>query len=277
MPIVDDGGGLSKTVSVEDSFIRGSVLSFPVVEKKLELLYGRLLRLLIQRKGLSSSPLLSYPKVIRVSVRIVDRTLEKIGRRPFRTVSKQKAFNGKQLMEETELSRQESILKSSALPLLTSLLKCGEILELNVTRLNLAVVAFADVNSSSFAADSKANETSSQQSLSTFFNQNHSASTATKSGISSSTQQQKKRKGPLLNDVTVSSKRMKDNKPISRITQPTPKVIKVPSGIDPAVFASLPSDIADEVLKNPTMHKSLFTQKKEKKSIASFFSIKQNK
>ena len=275
MLILDDGGGLSKTVSVEDSFIRGSILRFASVEAKLQLLYARLLRLLAQRRDLAAKPHLSYPKAIRVSVRIVDRSLEKLGRRPFRTISKQSFFNGKQLMEQKDVMKQESLLKVSALPLLTSLLKDGKILELNVTRLNIAVIAFADIDSSLASGEIQSSDTKSQQrSLSTYFTQNNNQASRNNGEKISSPFVNKTKKRQSFSTLTEeSSKRHKEVGGNGHQTNLNEE-LKLPAGIDPSAFASLPPDIASEVLKNPSIQCASFKKNKKKMGIASFFKKK---
>lgn len=274
MPIIDDGGELSKTISVEDSFIRGSIISFETVVEKLHSLYRRLLRLLEQRKQYSSKPLLSFPKAIRVSVRIVDRSLENIGRRPFRTISKQTNFNGKLLMEETDVSQQELMLKSSALPLLSSLLQDGKILQLNVTRLNIAVISFADIGIST--ESDKVSK--SQRNLSTYFAQSNNATMVRVGTTSSSSSSMLKKKRPIsFQTSSEMPKRSKQKLQVSQSSCSSEERIPIPHGIDPSVFASLPLDIANEVLKNPSVHTSLFNMSNKKKKegkmkgIASFF------
>lgn len=274
MPIIDDGGELSKTVSVEDSFIRGSILSFDIVVEKLQSLYGRLLRLLVQRKDFAAKPALAYPRALRVSVRIVDRSLEKIGRRPFRTISKQTTFNGKRLMGEPNQCVQESLLKETALPLLTSLLKDGTILELNVTRLNLAVVAFADIDDTTSAKATKLDDSTNQRSLSSYFSHRNLKQTSniTKATMKSPSPNKRSLESPSPSSssaIKQSFERKKKLKPNS--PQSVSKEMKPPPGIDPTVFASLPSDIANEVLKNPSMQQTNFVKKKKNKGITSFF------
>jgi len=142
LTIVDDGGYLTKTVSVEDSFIRGSLTSFMEVNKNLEILFSRLLRLLDSRIEVSHSPKYAYPRAIRLTARIVDRSVT--DRRPFRNISKQTIFNGRQLMSLKGNDDRVAFLKLCTSPLLQILtdLTFG----LNVTRLNLAALSFADID-----------------------------------------------------------------------------------------------------------------------------------
>lgn len=280
MPIIDDGGDLSKTVSVEDSFIRGSVLSFASTVAKLQLLYGRLLRLLVQRRDIAAKPHLSYPKAMRVSVRIVDRSLEKLGRRPFRTISKQSYFNGKQLMEQTDALEQESTLKTSALLLLNSLLKGSSILDLNVTRLNIAVIAFADIDSSLSSRETKSlsveTSSSQQKSLSTYFAQNNNQTlrSTTERNLSPVATKKKRQCFPS-SQKEPSLKRLKQQSG-NEFQANLNEKLKVPPGIDPSALASLPSDIVDEVLKNPSLQHATFKENKKEKMgiITSYFKKK---
>ena len=88
--IIDDNGELAKTVSVEDSFVRGSITTKDQILSKLEHLYTRLLRLLKERRDESLSQEHSFPRGIRLSLRIVEDKLSvQHKRRPFKTHSKQ--------------------------------------------------------------------------------------------------------------------------------------------------------------------------------------------
>eukprot|EP00979_Chaetoceros_neogracilis_P012978 scaffold3588_cov244-Chaetoceros_neogracile.AAC.2 len=141
LAIIDDGGGINKTVSVEDSFIRGSLTSMDGVLQNLSKLFVRILRLLDKRKKSSQSPHDAYPRVLRLTARIVDRSVT--SRRPFRNISKQVSFNGKALMESQDGDERVNILKNHAIPLLHILKEVTD--GLNVTRLNLATASFADI------------------------------------------------------------------------------------------------------------------------------------
>ena len=140
--IVDDEGGLSKTVSVEDSFRRGTVKMVEGVWAALDMLCLRLPSLIRDRAAWSSNPKLAYPTNIRLTVRLVDTKISH-RRRPFATTSKQCKINGRLLLEANEDSKQSMLLKEWAAPLLKDLIVSTGI---DLTRMNLAVTNFVDLD-----------------------------------------------------------------------------------------------------------------------------------
>jgi hypothetical protein len=145
--VVDDQGGLPKTVSVENSFRRGSVQTLQAVWSALEELLVRLPRLLRDRKSWSDCPDNAFPVTIRLTVRLVDSNLQDKKRtsRPFVTRSKQKPLDGKDLFILTDLLKQADFLKQSISPLVSQLMVNAGGTNFNVTRLNLAVTNFQDI------------------------------------------------------------------------------------------------------------------------------------
>ena len=81
--VVDDQGGLPKTVSCENSFRRGTLCSMKGVWVALGQLFDRLPRLLKDRTSWSKRPDSAYPLTIRLTVRVVDECLRSAKRRPF--------------------------------------------------------------------------------------------------------------------------------------------------------------------------------------------------
>jgi hypothetical protein len=140
--IVDDEGGLSKTVSVEDSFRRGTVQEAEGVWAALDMLCLRLPSLIRDRAAWSPNPKLAYPTNIRLTVRLVDAKLSHL-RRPFATTSKQCKINGRLLLDTNEDSSQSMLLKAWATPLLKNLIVSTGI---DLTRMNLAVTNFVDLD-----------------------------------------------------------------------------------------------------------------------------------
>lgn len=162
--VVDDQGGLPKTVSVENSFKRGSVLTQERVCQAMEDLYTRLPRLLHERAGWSTStsskstastslplslslkpPPQDYPTTIRLTARVVvkDPSLQSsptgsTRRRPFVTHSKQVAFDGQAFMNES--SQPATFLRRCVKPLLRELVFKST--DMDVTRLNIALTNF---------------------------------------------------------------------------------------------------------------------------------------
>mmetsp|Transcript_9068 Transcript_9068/g.13242 ORF Transcript_9068/g.13242 Transcript_9068/m.13242 type:complete len:329 (-) Transcript_9068:256-1242(-) len=151
MVVNDDGGGLLKTLSVENSFMRGTITTIQCVKSVgFDGLFVRLPKLLDERKLSSHAPQLAYPTTIRLSVRVVDPSLVKKNeeantrRRPFLTVSKQFPFDGKRLLNSNNAHARSNFLQSLILPPLDTLLyrwrHC-----INVTKINVAVTNFADL------------------------------------------------------------------------------------------------------------------------------------
>ena len=257
-PIVDDGGGLSRTVSVEDSFVRGTIKSTVLVQQKLSLLYLRLIRLLDQRREISESPGLSYPRALRVSVRQVDTKLENCGRRPFRTTSKQCSFNGKALMEENDEIKRESILSNTAVSLLKLLISGDPALEINVTRLNLAAISFADTISLERSCE---REKTQQNSLSNYFLTGTDRKNNNLKHLESSSGKHKaKHMIKRMKDVSVVKKSKTGEEETA--SEPEYKQLVAPSWIDQTVFASLPVAIAQEVLTHQSLHQQKMKEKK---------------
>lgn len=274
IPIVDDDGGLTKTVSVEDSFIRGSVTTIDSVREKLSLLYGRLLRLLDQRRNISGNPNLSYPRSMRISIRLVDKEIKNKDRRPFRTISKQSNFNGKLLLEEYkgDETKKEHIIHSAASSLLDHLLLKWDLGSgINVTRLNLAVISFADINILDSGRKYLTQEITREKSLSDYFSIERNNANIFNSPTSCRHEQSDKidLQEDDQHDVPP-TKRFKTShgKDATDSQQP----LETPSWVDPSVFAALPEDIAHEVMIHQRLHQQRNVQKKKaSKGIQSFF------
>ncbi|KAG7355978.1 impB/mucB/samB family protein [Nitzschia inconspicua] len=152
--IIDDEGGATKTVSVEDSCRRGTVKNMDVVWKYLDSFFVRLPQLLLDRVTFSPNPKLAFPSTLRLTVRLLDPSLSH-KRRPYVTRSKQVRINGKVLMDASaDAMKQASLLKEWVTPLVKSLLiHQRDTAELDVTRINLAVTNFADITSPNFTAN----------------------------------------------------------------------------------------------------------------------------
>ena len=159
--IEDDNGGLTKQVSVEDSFQRGTNVTRESVWKAMESLFVRLPILVDERQEASPYPERAFPTTLRCTARVVDPAKlqqtssvngiqkvppqgQKRRRRPFVTRSKQCRFDGKSYLHNKDPQARRHLLKSTVEPLLKALVFCtpGRI---NVTRLNLAVTNFQDM------------------------------------------------------------------------------------------------------------------------------------
>jgi hypothetical protein len=139
--VVDDEGDLQKTVSVENSFRRGTVRNMDAVWRALEDLFVRLPKLLQDRTSWALDPDRAFPTTIRLTIRMVDPDLLH-KRRPYVTKSKQTPLDGKTLVQGTIEQNQSIMLKTQVTPLLKQLLQAKDI---NITRMNIALTNFQDV------------------------------------------------------------------------------------------------------------------------------------
>lgn len=150
--IEDDNGGLTKSVSVENSFRRGTVTSEAAVWRGVEELLVRLPRLLDERRASSHNPNMAYPTTIRVTARVVDPKLlpshkRRRRRRPFVTNSRQCRFDGKKYLGLKSSEARRSLLKQAVTPFVVALVLHNETVPaINLTRINIAVTNFQDLN-----------------------------------------------------------------------------------------------------------------------------------
>jgi len=162
--VEDDGGGAPRTVSVENSFRRGTMTTAPAVQEAIGELCRRLPPLVQDRVGWSRQPSLAYPTTIRLTVRTMmnkdsERQREPARRIPFHvTRSKQASIGvqrGKTLLASTVRSAKTSkevdletiavrTLRDSVNLLAQELIFLRDS-RINITRMNLAVTDFQDV------------------------------------------------------------------------------------------------------------------------------------
>ena len=174
--VADDGGGIPQTVSVENSFRRGTVTTKAAVQDALAELCRRLPPLIQDRVAWSRNPSLAYPTTIRLTVRVMRKLDPKQRETPTRrnpysiTRSKQASIGmqrGKVLLltsnrnkmtsKVEEETRAVRTLRDAVKPLLQQLVfrneetysdgneSCSSPSSINITRMNLAVVNFQDV------------------------------------------------------------------------------------------------------------------------------------
>ncbi|KAL7533345.1 hypothetical protein ACHAWF_004459 [Thalassiosira exigua] len=245
--IVDDDGGLAKTVSVEDSYKRGRVTTMRSVLNAMEVLYRRLPRLLVDRRLNSERSDLSHPSTIRFTARLVDESVSS-KRRPFLTKSKQSNFDGRKLMACSQAEDQSRMLQTAVRPLLDQLL-LGKT-ALNVTKLNIAVTGFADLDTKETPEKFK------QRSVKHFF-------AAGKAPNNGTAQQRKQDCGEWETQHTAGKRKSSQTAEVlferSRKQQKRPKPQRDPtcspyessahrkSQVDPSFLAALPEDIRAEV------------------------------
>lgn len=223
--IYDDYGGLTKTVSVENSMKRGTVTSKDLVWKEVHELFRRLPRLLDERQSTSSDPASAFPTTLRLTARIVDKALQASKRRPFTTRSKQVPFDGKTYMADKEQGRRHVMLQKMVYPMLRGLVfDQGAI---NVTRINLAVTNFQDLRS-----EVQSPSDGLFVSRSTPVSQNDSEKPTPLLGVKQSSDRR-------VSTCTIIRKRPK-------LTGSSSSFM-LSDGIDPSVLAELPEAIAEEV------------------------------
>jgi hypothetical protein len=259
--IEDDQGGLPKTVSVENSFRRGSTRTLDAVWAALDELFVRLPRLLKDRKSWSPLPQNAYPRTIRLSLRMVDASLRNQGRRPFQTTSKQASFDGKILMREQDLQMQSDILKRSVSPLVYQLVKAHQGEKIDVTRINIAVTNFQDIPA--FPGTTKATVLLSEQKGCATARGGRMEEKASifRSDLS------RKRELEKSNEIYSAPKAANCDsiyKQKSRNFSDRALSSEQASQIDPSVLAELPSDIAEEIRKE-------YLPKSKKRRIDQFF------
>jgi len=252
--IIDDQGNAPKTVSCENSFRRGTVVTSQSVWKELEDLYVRLPRLLKDRREWSQCPAKAYPTTIKLTARVVDKSLMKHKRRPFVTKSKQIPFaRGRELLESNDQQHQKEIVKTTIVPLVQSLI-LDAASDLNVTRLNIAVTNFLDVA----RVESPANKTlfsQAQQSLAMehFANQT-SQSQITVQSFSGSNKRAhcESRQSNSSLDSAFKKQRTSQHcqrQPITLQTIGNNQVV-VPDEIDPEILAELPPEMVNDIIRD---------------------------
>lgn len=147
--VVDDHGGLARTLSVENSFRRDSVTTIDAVHNAMCDLYVRLPRLLRERTLWSPCPEKAFPHTIRLTARFgVDDDADAVrgGGRRRHTVTKSKQSpitEGNKLLE-LDTEQTADLLRRLLLPLLQALVFRNQ--PFNVTRLNVALANFQDVS-----------------------------------------------------------------------------------------------------------------------------------
>ena len=153
--IIDDQGGVPKTVSCENSFRRGTLRSMVGVWVALDQLLERLPRLLKDRTSWSRCPSKAFPLTLRLTARVVDESLRNTRRRPFVTRSIQCRFDGQRLLKIQALARQSEIIKLAVTPLVRQLLGSRTANDIDVTRLNIALTNFQDTPDSTNVGGAK--------------------------------------------------------------------------------------------------------------------------
>lgn len=268
--IVDDRGEAPKTVSCENSFRRGTVLTPEAVWKGLDDLYVRLPRLLKDRREWSKQPTRAYPTTIRLTARVVDKKLlvgtSKQRRRPFVTRSKQIPFTGgRDILDETDAIRQKAIVQNTIRPLVLSLvLNAVKPEDLNVTRLNIAVTNFQDVTN---PADTKMmfpqggnSPGLTQQSLTMdHFTSPGRASQSKPSFLSQKRVQTNSSSRHPASSLELAFKKQRQDQPSKpdRTRSTAPRVspsrnnaTNLPSGLDPATLAELPPEMVKDIIRD---------------------------
>ena len=153
--VQDDGGGMSKTVSVENSYRRGTITTRDATRTAFDELCTRLPPLVMDRVAWSKTPEMAYPTTLRLTMREINPLATQRSSRSI-TRSKQVGVStqwGKILSgsSPTALSNTEreakatQMLQQLAIPLLRHLLSQRDnSTSLNITRMNLALANFQD-------------------------------------------------------------------------------------------------------------------------------------
>lgn len=249
--IIDDDGSLSKTLSVENSFRRGSMTNQNDIVNSMEISYSRLSRLISQRilqckkKSLVSSnsssaattttcTKIDYPKTMKITIRFViyDISKENINtkdRLPTITRSQQISWDGQKLMNEIDMIKQIQYLRQGATPMIRSLILSSKNItkHLDITRINIALTNFVS-ETKPFISSNTSTKTvidhtcTSQHKTPCRLNLHNTQATSNQLKIKSSNN--------ILNEY--------DSTFIPRFDQ-----------IDPNVLSELPPDIMNEVME----------------------------
>lgn len=212
---------MSKVVSIENSFKRGSTRTQEAVLEGVEDLYQRLPQLLSDRKGWSSRPDRCFPTTLRLTVRsMIHHGVRPLRGRPFETHSRQIPIDGKSLMKDDDATLQSGRLRDLVYPMLRSML--FQSVTIDVTRINIALDNFQD------ALDIKESSGPAATQITTFTQPSRIARRATDRDRARPKQGQKSR-----------GQRYAGHRKIQSFDQ-----------IDPSVLAELPADIAAEVRRS---------------------------
>ena len=237
-PVEDDAGGLPKTVSVENSFQRGTVINRQAVMDAVNDVCRRLPDLLHGRIAISKNPSLAFPTTLRLTVRLLidpsvsdSKRAQQGRRRPFETFSRQTTFPGQKLLVMGDSEKPKFLFKEM-FPMLRTLVLDRPIFD--VTRLNLAVANFHDLR-----VGSGTSTTPSKQQQ-TFLSQSASVAKSSQTQPSAFSQTVKSLQSPRTEHVSAVSKQS---------TQPDETSLQA-SDIDPAVLEELPPDIRAQVRRS---------------------------
>jgi DNA polymerase iota len=257
-PVVDDNGGLAKTVSVENSFRRGTILTQRAVDDAMEDLYERLPRLLKERALWSQVPAKAYPTTIRLTVRSVIKAGSNMTRRrPFVTHSKQMAVDGQAFMALEDVNDKRNFLRRIVAPLMRTLLSSAE--QINVTRINVATTNFQDLVAPTpqvTVRQSNFRLTQSPTRLDGSPNLSGATKVAAATSATKDLSDRRKSISPSTRNPRLSKLQQADSEPLL---------------VDPAVLAELPEDIAAEVRRAYPKMKVASTKRKR---IDQFFAKK---
>uniref|UniRef100_A0A6U5M9N7 UmuC domain-containing protein n=1 Tax=Corethron hystrix TaxID=216773 RepID=A0A6U5M9N7_9STRA len=262
--IIDDEGRVSKTVSVEDSFRRGSIMSRLQIFQALEPILVRLPKLLEERRQNSALPSLAFPNTVRVSMRNLTREDETSeGTAKGVCTTRQQKINGQLLMETSNESERVNILRSAVVPLIHEILdkgrKVNDDIQKNFTRINIAVTNFSDNKEDG----SKHIPVQEMMSITSHFpkmkrKMTHTTGQDGQDGCVEMVASQ----AMLKKDVDYRLHGHKDE--------------RIPDGIDPDVLKELPADVVKEILSQRSTDCRRFQHRqtiKKKKGIEAFFCL----
>lgn len=141
--VIDDHGSAQKTLSVENSFKRGSLTTRERLKFVMEDLYERLPRLLNDRAKWSNNSMNAYPTTVRLTVRFALDSKRPNGSSTTILKSQQTRCSGQALLN-AQYQTQVALLRSMVQPLLDSLVLT--LASYNISRINVALTNFRDVS-----------------------------------------------------------------------------------------------------------------------------------
>lgn len=221
----------------------------------------RLPELLRERINISNQPSLAYPSTLRLTVRLVIEPSQKDlkgtqrgRRRPFETSSRQSTFPGKKLLETEDSEKPKCLFQHMSAMLRTLVLDKPAF---DVTRLNLAVTNFNDLDAVSGAS------TSTARRHQTVLCQSPSVA------MSSQTQQTVLSQTFVMPPERTNKKRALAT-PRKRSSTPNEACLQA-SDINPAVLEELPPDIRAQIRQR---FQTATRNPRKKSRIDDFFQLK---
>lgn len=239
--IVDDQGGAQKTLSIENSFKRGSLITKQKVLTVMDDLYKRLPRLLNDRTKWSSNKMKAYPTTLRLTVRFVVKMAD--GRTTAKVQSQQMSFDGKALVEEQDVTKQKLMVRRFVAPILQSMVL--SLNAFNISRINIGLTNFQDIPASSRSKTDQTKTSEAISALSHVPTKRSQNASLKRPPVAAAATVTKSKKSPATNQTSVKQRTVEGNSWLER-DQPAlfssyPTTTADP--IDPSVLAALPAEL----------------------------------